>query len=459
MERIEELLKLGAEKAVKELMSGGKNADEIAKYIAEYEKLDRTIRPSQVGQIQKDKQVGRGERSKTVKAIRTVVNFPRKIVTTAVAFEVGEPVTFVSKNNSDFEKLVIDTWRKNRLDDKLLRLKIAQKSQTEAAIQFYIVKGVDGKNKVKSKLLTNEFGTMAPYFDVDGDMKAFTWMFDSLVDDKKVRNIWIFDELYVYKLSNKSGKTILDEEPILHGFDVIPIVYVSQPQPEWFDVQSLIDRYETSLSKLGASNDYSGYPLLKTYGLVKSLPDRDDDGKTLNFPMKQTDPNTGKVVHGDAEFLTNSNAPESVKLEMEKLENLIHWISSTPNLSFDNIKGGLGNLSGVAIKMMFLDSIIKAKNNEGENSTTIERILNVIASGIVTSVETKYKGQRSEMHISIQFNSILPNDIKEAIDIVSSAVNANVMSRKTGVEYLAFTDDPNAELEEINSQTSPPELP
>lgn len=457
MDEIEKLLNEDAEKGIKTLTAGAKDAGVIAKYIAEYEKLDRTLRPSQVGQIQKDKPVGKGERAKTVKAIRTKVNFQRKIVTTAVAFEVGEPISFSSGNDSDLENEVVRMWAVNRMDDKVIKAKIAQKSQTEAALQFYVVKDADNKNQIKVKLLTNEVGTMAPYFDIDGDMKAFTWRFQSKTGDKTVHNVWIWSATHVFKFSDTSGKMSIDDDPIPHGFDVIPIVYVSQDNPEWYDVQSLIDRYETALSKLGASNDYSGYPLLKTYGLVKSLPDRDDDGKTLNFPMKQTDPNTGKVVHGDAEFLTNSNAPESVKLEMEKLENLIHWISSTPNLSFDNIKGSLGNLSGIAIKMLFLDSIIKAKNNEGSNRTMVDRILNVFASGAVTSVKPAWKTQRGDFKINIQFNSILPSDTKEAIDIVSQAVNSKVMSQKTAVEYLAFTDDPVEELNNILSAQTPAE--
>jgi SPP1 family phage portal protein len=283
-------------------------------------------------------------------------------------------------------------------------------------------------------------------------MIAFTWSFSSKnSEDKTIKNVWIWTDTLCYKCSDQSGTFALDEN-LPHGFDKIPIVYIAQEFPEWHEVESLIDRYETGLSKLGASNDYSGYPLLKLYGEVQSMPDRNDDGKTLKFPMKEIDNESGKTIHGDAEFLTNSNAPESVKLEMETLENLIYSLSSTPNLSFDNMKGSIGNISGVALKLLFLDSIIKSKMNEGDNRTMMQRIIKIFISGVATTTNTKLSSKIKDTIIKIQFNSILPDDLKEAVDIVSAAKNAGVMSVKTAVEYLDMTENSEEEITLIKQE-------
>jgi DNA-directed RNA polymerase subunit F len=53
--------------------------------------------------------------------------------------------------------------------------------------------------------------------------------------------------------------------------------------------------------------------------------------------------------------------------------------------------------------------------------------------------------------IDIQFNSILPTDLKEAIENAVSAVSGGVMSRKTAVNYLDMTDDAKKEIEDILS--------
>ena len=165
--------------------------------------------------------------------------------------------------------------------------------------------------------------------------------------------------------------------------------------------------------------------------------------------MKEVDSESGKTIHGDAEFLTNSNAPESVKLEMELLESLIYGLSSTPNLSFDNLKGSIGNISGIALKLLFLDSVIKSSMNEGYNRTMIQRIIKVLISGITKTTEQSLSKYVKDTLIKIQFNSILPDDLKEAVDIVTAAVNAGVMSKKTAVEYIDMTDDANVEVDAI----------
>ena len=467
MEELDLLLAGPIDKAIKVLTSKKKDNELIAKYIKEFKNQDRTIRQSQVGNIQKDKQVGKGENSKTVKAIRSIVPYQKKIVTTSAAFEVGSPVTLIPNDVTDLSTEVLRLWEDNRIDDKIQKAKIIQKSQTECAFQFYIKDTLDIENKavkdIKAKVLSNDEGSMAPYFDTSGDMIAFTWSFSSKnSEDKTIKNVWIWTDTLCYKCSDQSGTFALDDN-LPHGFDKIPIVYIAQEFPEWHEVESLIDRYETGLSKLGASNDYSGYPLLKLYGEVQSMPDRNDDGKTLKFPMKEVDNESGKTIHGDAEFLTNSNAPESVKLEMETLENLIYSLSSTPNLSFDNMKGSIGNISGVALKLLFLDSIIKSKMNEGDNRTMMQRIIKILISGVATTTNTKLSSKIKDTIIKIQFNSILPDDLKEAVDIVSAAKNAGVMSVKTAVEYLDMTENSEEEIALIKQEqvvaTPTPVLP
>ena len=468
MEEILALLETDSPKAITMLTASKKDVDVIGKYIKEYKDKDRTIRQSQVGIIQKNKSVGTGEKAKTVNAIRSIVNYQKKIVTTACAFEVGSPVTLMPVKQNKLSEEVLNIWEDNRIDDKIQKAKIIQKSQTECAFQFYIKKTTNLENKevnaIKLKLLSNTEGVMAPYFDETGDMTAFVWQFTTKnTEGKDVKNVWVWTNTLCYKLAPNTNGTISLVEKLPHGFDKIPIVYITQDFPEWNDVESLIDRYETGLSKLGASNDYSGYPLLKLYGEVQSMPDRNDDGKTLKFPMKEVDDVSGKTIHGDAEFLTNNNAPESVKLEMETLESLIYSLSSTPNLSFDNLKGSVGNISGVALKLLFLDSIIKASMNEGDNRTMIQRIIKILISGISTTTNTSLSSNVKDTVIKIQFNSILPDDLQTAVTIVSAAKNAGVMSVKTAVEYLDMTKNSDEEIalieKEKTVETAPTVIP
>ena len=132
MEEILILLAAEPKKAIDLLKSQGKKTTDIQNLIKEYSKTDRTIRQTQIGNIQKDKQVGPEGKKKTVDGVRIPINFQQKITKTAMAFEVGEPVTLIpneAKNKT--AELIKKLWRSNRIDSKIQRLKTLQKSETD----------------------------------------------------------------------------------------------------------------------------------------------------------------------------------------------------------------------------------------------------------------------------------------------------------------------------------------
>lgn len=467
---MEELLKKlvsEPDKAIATIKEQSKDNAKIVEFRKEYKEKDRTLRETQVGTVQKDKNVGTGEKAKLVKAVRIPINFAKKIVTTATAFEVGKPISLVASDENNLSKLLNQIWKTNRIDSKIAELVRLKKSETQGAIQFYVANlkpesilnkilvkiGLKSQAKeIKSKLLNNKDGIMTPYFDSKGDMVLFMWEYKAKdAAGKELNHVEIWDAEKYHYLNDSSGKMAYSIDPIPHGFDRIPIVYTSQEEPEWFDVKEMIDRIEVSFSKLGASNDYSAYPLLQIFGEVNSFPDKEESGKVLNFPIK-IDKESGKPIHGKAEFLTASNAVESAKLELEMLKGFIYSISHTPDLSFDNVKG-LGNVSAVALKLLFLDAVIKATMNEGENRTMIERIVNVILSGIVRTTNTALASEAQSLYFEIIFNSIIPDDIQTATDIIKGLKEAGLMSAQTAIKLIDMVENPEEELNLIKAES------
>ena len=453
-------LKTEPKKVIATIEAQSKTAEDISNYQKEYKEKDRKLRDSQVGKTQVDKPIAGGN---IVKAVRIPINFAKKIVTTATAFEVGKPVTLIPSEENDLSKLIYQIWKINRIDAAIQKIVSLKKSETQAAIQFYIADSKENSllNKVlsffklnkqvkeiKSKVLDNSQGQMTPYFGGNGNMELFMWKYKASKIGKEFNIIEIWDELNYHRLSDESGSLVY-EGPKAHGFDRIPIVYVAQEQPEWFEVKELIDRYETTLSKLGNSNDYTAYPILLIHGDIKTLPNKDDNGKIINLPMKKDD--SGNWIKGGAEFLVSSNSAESSKLEFDNLKELIYSISHTPDLSFDNVKG-LGSVSGVALKLLFLDAVIKATMNEGENRTMIERILNVIMSGIIKTTNTTLSGLGSALYYDIVFNSIIPDDVKTATDIIISLKESGLLSAQSAIKLIDMVENPEEELNLINSE-------
>lgn len=471
MEELLLLLKQDPVKAISIIKSQTKKVEDIAKYIKEYKYFDRSQRDSQIEKIQIDKTLGEGKVSKMVKIY---LNHAQNIVETLSAFIIGKPITLLPSENNDLAKLVKQIWRVNRLDSKLLESTIIKLSQTQVAMQFYIENTAPSSllNKVlaflkmkvqakeiKVKVLDNTKGVMTPYFDSNGNMILFMWEYKNTIFGKEVNNIQIWDaEKYYYLNDSNSGFKYIDN-PIPHGFDRIPIVYDSQLEPQWYTVKSPIDRHEVAISKLGDSNDYSGHPILVTEGEVENMPLKSESGKHFNIPISVGGEDKNTIIKGNVRFLEAQTAPESNKLEIEKLEDVIGYGSGVPNLSLEKLKS-LGNVAEKTVKLMFLATDIKSSLKQSETKTFIERCLNIIISGVTKTTNTTLSKEGSMLFYDIQFNSILPSDISETINYTSTAVTSKTMSKRTAIKILDLVSDVDEELLLIeNENTIEPLIP
>jgi SPP1 family phage portal protein len=461
MEELRKLLTGDPKKAIAKLRGQTKDVNKITEYIKEYKEFDRSQRDSQIGRIQIDKAIDGGKLSKMVKIY---LNHAENIVETLAAFVVGKPITLLPSENNNLAKLIKQIWRVNRMDSKLLRATVLKFSETQCAIQFYItdsgersllnkvltyLKMSPQKKEIKVKVLDNTKGLMTPYFDGSGDMVAFMWEYESSVNDKKVNNVQIWDEEYYFSLSDQIGTMDFNDSPIKHGFDRIPIAYDSQEEPQWYSVKSPVDRHEVALSKLGDSNDYSGHPILVTEGLVNNMPLKEESGKHFNIPIKLD--SEGREIKGSVKFLEATTAPISNKLELDKLEDAIAYGSGVPNLSFEKLKS-LGNVAEKTVKLMFLATDVKASIKRAETRTFIERCLNIITSGVTMATNTGLAKEGAILYYDIQFNSILPSDIKETVDTLKIAIDGKFISRKTSIGILDLVEDVDEEMSLIESE-------
>lgn len=463
---MEELLKLlktaDADKAIATIKANTKDNSKIKNYLKEYKEFDRNQREGQIEKVQIDKAVAEGKKSEMVKIF---INHPQNIVQTLATFVIGKPVTLLPSVENNLSKLMKQIWRVNRMDSKLLDATIMKMSETQTAIQFYIndIEKTSLLNKIlsvlklgtqakeiKVKLLDNTSGVMTPYFDASGNMLLFMWEYQTVVDAKTINNVQIWDEKNYHYLNDASGKMQYADTIKAHGFDRIPIAYDSQFEPQWYAVKSPSDRHELALSKLGDSNDYSGHPILVTEGEVKNMPSKYESGKHFNIPITIDD--EGKEIRGKVSFLEAKTAPESNKLELDKLEDVIAYGSGVPNLSFEKLKS-LGNVAEKTVKLMFLGTEIKVELKRSETRTFIERCINIILSGITTTTNTSLAKDGAELYYDIQFNSILPSDIGERVTMVTSAVQSGVMAKRTAIKLIDVVEDVDEELSLIKGET------
>lgn len=386
------------------------------------------------------------------KVARIAIAIQKLIVKRAVSFTYGNPLILNYEPQSDSEKTVLNGIKKILLKNKetSLNRKIgkAMFSCTEAAEYWYPVEdinakslyGFDTKYKLKSAVFSPLKGDILyPTFDDYGDMIAFSREFTKEVDDKEV----VFFETYTdsqHFMWNTTEQKLVDGFPKKIELGKIPIVYGKQEQTEWEDVQSMIDRLEKLLSNFADTNDYHASPKI----FIK--------GQLIGFGRKGE---AGAIIEGDegsdAKYLSWQQAPEAVKLEIETLLNLIYSLTQTPNLSFESVKG-LGNISGRALKLLFLDAHLKVQEKQEVLSEYHTRRINLIKT-YIGNFNNGLKATCDSMDIEPEIVPFMIDDEETKVDILVAATGGKpILSQKTAVSQLNYTNDSEREYELIKEE-------
>jgi hypothetical protein len=437
------------------------------RYPEEYRKEfegDRTRRIKSVGmrlnktyKVLNDAGVPTGE-EKTVYVSKIPFPFPAKIVRTATHFLFGGQMKVSSERNDEPANVFSDVWVKDlKMQNMLKRLATTCMIETKAALLFFPQPIKDGEDPARTKelklrcmLLHSGNGEFFPHFNDYGDMDAFIRVYEiTNVENKTIRRAKIYTQEQIIWLTDEDGSWEY-EKGEKNLFGKIPVVYVEQQNPEWEDVTHLIDGFENRISRLADTNDYFGEPLLKIFGNASRSPNKEEVGKVVEFEMKEGI--DGKVIHGDAEYATWDQTPASIKLELETAWEGIFSMTSTPDLSFNNVKG-MGPVSGIALRLMFMDAIIKREEKGEIFYDALNRCISVVIAGISGYTNVKYNGTLDRDDISVEFTDQLPDDMAEAIDTLVAATGGKpILSQESGASLSPFTKDAKQEIERLRGE-------
>lgn len=395
---------------------------------------------------------------KIVDVARIVTNFPKKEVRTSTAFLFGGKMTITATDQNDGFQEFKRVWeRKLKMQSVLKTFARKVLSESKAALVFYpyTSTGLDGKitTELKVKILSvpknkNILSEFYPHFDDNDDLDAFIHKFQVL-SSGMIRNscvVWTADKIIT--ATDDMGGWTRKEVPNLFG--KIPVVYADVFAPEWDDVACIMDAREMRLSRMADTNDYFAEPILKTYG-DSDLPSKETTGKDINFPIK-VDEITGKEFHGDADYLTWTGSQPSVDKELEETKSEQYAGTSTPDLSFDNLKG-VGNVSGVARKFMMMDAMIKASDNMEVFGPVVQRCVSIVTAGICDITNIKYRTQLVNNLIDVDFGSILPEDLAETLQNLSIANGGKqINAQRTITAQSPYTEDLDEEMKLIEQE-------
>jgi len=443
---IGDILKLDFDKALEVLTADPKEKD---KGIADNRKAFRGEHAILDDPDRATKTVGAtAATQRVVKLTSETIPFQRRIVNSAVTFLFGEPVSLVLNNDAqDAFGLINAVWKKNKLNYFNKRLARDLFIECKAAELWYVPPKDKGKPaRIRVTLLSNREGyAFYPHFDEFGDMDAFTVKYEIKGPDGKPQdtvNIYTADKIIrAVKAggmwTQKPGENILGK---------IPVVYYEQDEPEWDGVDTQIERLEYLMSNFADTNDYNGSPLTQVKGVVSNMPKKEETGKVVTVAA-ETNPNTGEVTYpGGVEFVSWEQAPESIKLEMEALKDIIYAMTQTPDLSFSNVKG-MSAVSGIALRLMFSDALFKARDKQEIFGPAMERRLSIMKS-IIALANVGKRQQIEEADIDVLFGDVVPTDIEALIKSLSTARGGEaIMSEESAVRMNPLVTDAEKDIE------------
>ena len=393
---------------------------------------------------------------KTEEVNRIAIPLEQDIVNIQTAFTVGiEPKIYCTPSDESEEKLlnaVKKVFKGNKIKFRNKKIVRSWLSEQEVAEYWYAAEDdsfwanlwasvkttfggkVKPNKKLKSAIWSPFRGdTLYPFFNDEGDLVAFSREYKKKVDDSEVTLFMTITDSWVY-MWNESSLT--EGNSFKHGFEKIPVIYTYRPEAYCAKIKTFRVRLEKLLSSYADCIDYHFFPLLKLIGDVVGFA-----GKTKDRIVK--------LENGaDAQYLTWSQVPDTVKFEAENLTNMAYGMTNTPRISFEEMKG-IGNVSGVALKLMFMGAHMAVSNHAEDIEDFLQRRINFLVSALGTINPSEFSGASKTIDIETEVVPYMIDDINSNVTTAVAAVSGGVWSRREGVMFAGNADRVEEELKEI----------
>lgn len=404
-----------------------------------------------------------GNQTGTKKVNRISAPFQKKIVNTAVVFGFGNEVELVKSHfeEKSEEEMVFNAVKKILDDNKTATFnrKVARECYraTEVAEVWYYEKtetheeyGFPCDYKIRVKLLTPWNGeNLYPHFDSYDKLKAFVRSF--AVGKEEYLDVYTSSEYQRYKKVDgfwEEDKVADKDNEIPVYLDLsktinkIPVIYTSQEGAEWSDVQTDIERLELLFSRHAEINDYHAAPKTFVEGELVSTPQAGEANGLLQGS-----------IGSKAYILSWDHSPESIKLEISTRLSNIFKFTQTPDVSFESVKA-LNQISGVMLKMLFMDAHLKVLEKEEIWDEYYERRFNLLKTYVGKLLNPKLEKASKNLSIKPKFNPYMIDDLKAKIDMLMTANgNKPVISQQKSVALGNLVENSQEEWEIIKAES------
>lgn len=283
-----------------------------------------------------------------------------------------------------------------------------------------------------------------PFFDEYGDMVAMSIGYTRKVGRKNVQYFDTYTDDRHIKWSNESGEWLaVEDEKTTVG--KIPGIYTFRPTPIWEDTSRNIYEMEWTLSRNGNYIRENSKPkFIVCADEIIQYGDEKSGNKEFKSVMQYP---TG----ARAEYVTWSQAIESLKFQIDTLRNLFFTQLQLPDWSYEKMSQQA--LSGESRKQMFIDAELKVQDESGRWLEFFDREINVAKAFLKLMLGQAWHEAIDALPVENVITPYRITDRKEEVETLMTANgNKPIMSQRESIEAYGRSDNVDQTLKEINEQ-------
>ena len=229
--------------------------------------------------------------------------------------------------------------------------------------------GFDSHLKLRSVSFSPMRGDeLYPLFDEYGDLIALSVKYTRKEGTNEVTYFDAYTADRHIKWKNAGEWEVIEDDNIIIG--KIPAIYMYRETPAWEQTSELVYEMEWAMSRNGNYLRENSRPLFVVYADEEiqfgNEPSANSSGKSiLKYP-----------VGSNAGYVTWQQAVDSLRFHVTELRQIFFTQLQLPDWSFDNMKSV--PMSGESMKQMFIDAILKVKDESGRLIEFLDREMNVV---------------------------------------------------------------------------------
>ena len=243
-----------------------------------------------------------------------------------------------------------------------------------------------------------------------------------------------------YELKGKALKEI--EQPAPHGFGQVPMIeYINNPeqQGDFEPVLTLIDAYNILQSDRINDREALVDAILLAYGAELDSDDIES--------IRENRVITGIPKDAKIEYLVKQLNESDIEVLRKSIEQDIHKISMTPNLSDQEFAG---NASGVAINFKLHPFEQHIRDKEGYFERGLKERIEIYANFLKTASRLTISDDWNKSRVDTIFNRNLPKNDAETADTIQKL--DGIVDRATLISQLSFVKNADEILQALADQ-------